>query len=354
MREEILKGANESRQFVSSDTLNVNGTIDPFVNFEELLQFYYYNVYHTRSIRLKAALLSQIEETTLTNHLPKNEFARDFMYAFCMDLEIYGNGFIEKSGTDNNFNIYHILGYQGRLNKNKEIFQISTLNEAIKLDGYHLKYYSPSGKYYGEPDYLTALHQILTSRNADQYNTSFFENGARPGFGVIFENSSPNPEQIAAFKEFFGSNYKGYENAHKTLLLHTGKGTEGSPPAKVRLEKLDGVEDMSFEKLKNVNKNEIIAAHGVPPRLVGVMSAGQLGGGTELIDQLHAFNEMIIKPKIQIIEGFFANIGITHKIKALDVTSFKDDSSLVANLVNSQIITAQEAKELLGFNNKVK
>jgi len=354
MRDGILKDAKESRQFIGSDLLNANGTIDPFINFDELLQFYYYNVYHQRSIKIKAALLSQIEETTLTKHLPKNEFAKDFMYAFCMDLEIYGNGFLEKSGTPNDFNLYHILGHQGRVNKDREIYQVNTQSEAVKLDGYYLKYYSPSGKYYGEPDYLTALNQILTSRNADRYNTSFFDNGARPGFGVIFENSSPNPEQIATFKNFFGTNYKGYENAHKTLLLHTGKTSEGSPPAKVRLEKLDGIEDMSFEKLKNVNKNEIITAHGVPPRLVGVMAAGQLGGGTELIDQLHAFNEIIIKPKIQTIEDFFSNIGITHKIKALDVTSFKDDSSLIANLVSSQIITAQEVKELLGFSSKTK
>jgi len=354
LREGILKDAKESKQYIGVDLLNVNGTIDPFINFSELLQFYYFNTYHQRSIKLKAALLSQVEESNLDKYLPKNEFVKDFMYAFCIDLEMYGNAFLEKSGSDSDFYLYHLLGYQGRLNKNKEIFQINTINEAIPMDGYHLKYYSPSGKYYGEPDYLTTLDQILTSRNADKYNTSFFENGARPGFGVIFENSSPNPDQIATFKEFFSSNYKGYENAHKTLLLHTGKTSEGSPPAKVRLEKLDSVEDMSFEKLKNVNRNDIIAAHGVPPRLVGVMAAGQLGGGTELIDQLHAFNEIVIKPKAQTIEDFFANIGITHKIKSLDVTNFKDDSSLIANLVDKHIITQSEAKELLGFASKTK
>lgn len=354
MHDEILKGSKESKQFVSRDSLNNNGTIEPFINFDELVKFYYFNVYHQRSIKIKAALLSQIEETTLDKYLPDNEFAKDFMYAFCTDLEIYGNAFLEKSGTTSDFYLYHMLGYQGRLNKQKEIFQISQDDEAIKMEGFHLKYYSPIGKFYGEPDYLTAIDQINTTQKADKYNTSFFENGARPGYGVIFENSSPNADQIATFKEFFGSQYKGYENAHKTLLLHTGKSSEGSPPAKVRLEKLDNVEDMSFEKLRNVNRNDIIAAHGVPPRLVGVMAAGQLGGGTELIDQLHSFNEIVLKPKIKTIEDFFANIGITHKIKPIDVTNFKDDSDLVTNLVDSQILTHQEAKEILGFTNKTK
>lgn len=352
MHDDILKGSKESRQFINKDLMNPNGTIDPFVNFNELLNFYYFNVYHQRSIKIKAALLSQVEETTLDKHLPTNEFIKDFLYGFCCDLEIYGNAFLEHSGTVSDFYLYHILGFQGRLDKQKDIFQISADYEAIKLEGYHLKYYSPSGKYYGEPDYLTALEQILTTKSADKYNTSFFENGARPGFGVIFENSSPNKEQIATFKQFFANNYKGFTNAHKTLLLHTGKTTEGQAPAKVRLEKLDGIEDMSFEKLKDVNRNDIIAAHGVPPRLVGVVTAGQLGGGTELIDQLHSFNELVIKPKKKTIEEFFENIGIKLKIKELDVTNFKDDSALVTNLVNSQILTQEEAKEILGFTVK--
>ena len=352
MHEDILKGSKESKQYISRDSINTNGTIDPFINFDELLQFYYFNVYHQRSIKIKAALLSQVEETTLDKHLPQNEFVKDFLYGFCCDLEIYGNAFLEKSGTISDFNLYHILGYQGRLNRQKEIFQITSDDDALKMEGYHLKYYSPSGKYYGEPDYLTALEQILTTKSADRYNTSFFENGAKPGFAVIFENSSPNAQQIATFKQFFSNNYKGKENAHKTLLLHTGKTKEGESPAKVKLEKLDNIEDMSFEKLKNVNRNDIIAAHGVPPRLAGIVTAGQLGGGTELIDQLHAFNEIVMKPKIKTIEGFFENIGIKHKVKELDVTNFKDDSSLIANLVKTQILTGEEAKELLGFTSK--
>lgn len=346
----ILKGSTkESKQLVDRDTLLQNGIIEPFINFDSLLKFYYYNVYHQRSIKLKAALLSQIEETNLDKHLPSTVFAKDLLYAFTLDSEIYGNAFLEKAGTTNDFYLYHMLGYQGRLNVNKELYQINNYSQEVKLEGYHFKYHAPISKYYGEPDYLTTLDQINTNKKADKYNSTFFDNGARPGFAVMFENSSPNKEQIAAFKSFFGANYKGYDNAHKTILFHTGKTKEGESPAKINLEKLDNVSDMSFEKLKKVNRDEIIAAHGVPPRLAGVITAGQLGGGSELIDQLHAFNETVIKPKKTHIESFFENIGISLKLKELDVTNFKDDSELVTNLVDSQILTRQEAKELLGF-----
>jgi len=352
MDEHILKGATKSKQYIDKDTLSPNGTINPFIDFNGLLKYYYFNVYHQRSIKLKAGLLSQVKSTNLDKYLPSSEFISDFLFAVCCDLEMYGNAFMEKAGTTKEFHLHHILGYQGRLNKDKEIYQLTTNDDALKLDGYHLKYYSPSGKYYGEPDYLTVLKQINTLNQADTYNSTFFTNGARPGFGIVFENSAPNVEQQKAFKTFFSDNYKGYENSHKSLLMYTGKSKEGTPPAKIRLEKLDGIEDMSFEKLKNVGRDEIIAAHGVPPRLAGVMTAGGLGGGRELIDQLHSFNQVVMKPKIRRVEGFFKNIGIDLEIEELDVTNFKDDSDLVTNLVDRDIVSQTEARELLGIGNK--
>lgn len=345
----VSKGVKESKQYVDRDILLDNGMIEPYINFEGLLAFYYYNVYHQRAIKLKAALLSQILETSLDKHLPATLFPKDLLYGFALDAEIYGNSFLERAGGVNDFFLYPMLGYQGRLNLQREIYQINNTLKSQKLEGYHFKYHSPSSKYYGEPDYLTTLEQIDTNKKADKYNSTFFDNGARPGYAINFENSAPSTEQKEAFKTFFGANYKGYENAHKSIMFFTGKTKEGESPAKIHLDKLDSVEDMSFENLKKVNRDEIIASHGVPPRLVGIVTAGQLGSGSELIDQLHAFNEIVIKPKAAHVESFFENIGIKLKLKQLDVTNFKDDSDLVTNLVNSQIITRQEAKEILGF-----
>jgi HK97 family phage portal protein len=348
----ILKAESKSKQLIEDDLINADGFIEPFINFDALLDFYYYNVYHQRSIKLKASLLAQIDETNLDKFLPPTESIKEFLLAFTTDLEIYGNAFLEKAGTPNNFFLYNILGYKGRINQEKQIYQINTNRQSVKLEGYHLKYYSPKSKYYGEPDYLTQLISIKTTRQADTYNSSFFDNGAKPGMIVSFENASPSDEQKAAAKEFFGNSFKGYDNAHKSMLFWTGKTKEGESPAKINIERLDQIEDMSWNGLKSVNRDEIIAGHGVPPRLVGVMSAGQLGGGTELIDQLHSFIQTTLNPKIAFIEDFFARIGINHKVKPLDVSNFKDDSSLVTALVDRGIISISDAKEILGIKSK--
>ena len=336
--EKIFKNTTDSNQ-LKSESKNGYGLIEPFFSFDKLLDMFYINTYHRRCIMLKAALLSNIEDGSKL----ENQYMtpKDLLYAFVLNAEIYGNAFLEICRDK----LYILPTIEARVNENREVYQQKN-SKITKLDAAHLLYYSPKSRYYGEPDYLAALLPILINAKADSFNDSFFNNSARADKAIVFENAEPDEGQIKAFKEFFGSNFKGYENAHKTLVV-----TAMGENAKVRFEDLSKTDDLSFEKLKNINKDEIIAAHGVPPRMVGVMSAGTLGGGGELIGQLHSFNELTIIPKQEQIEWFFYQIGFPIKLKPIDVTNFKDDSDLVTNLVSSGILSLNEARQVLGYEN---
>lgn len=334
--EKIFKNTTDSNQ-LKSESKNSYGLIEPFFSFDKLLDLFYINTYHRRCIMLKAALLSNIEDGSKL----ENQYMtpKDLLYAFVLNAEIYGNAFLEICYDK----LYILPTIEARVNENREVYQMKN-SKTTKLNAKHLLYYSPKSRYYGEPDYLATLLPILINAKADSFNDSFFNNSARADKAIVFENAEPDEGQIKAFKEFFGSNFKGYENAHKTLVV-TAQGEN----AKVRFEDLSKTDDLSFEKLKNINKDEIIAAHGVPPRMVGVMSAGALGGGGELIGQLHSFNELTIIPKQEQIEWFFYQIGFPIKLKPIDVTNFKDDSDLVTNLVSSGILSLNEARAILGY-----
>ena len=340
----VISKSKDSKQIIENFDTLLNGLIEPFFSFEAMLLLYYANTYHRRSINIKAKLLSQIESTNLEKFLPPGITPTSFLHSFALEYELYGNAFLEKTMLNR---LYILPGFEARVDIHRNIYQNRFL-AYTKLDGYHLKNYSPRSRFYGEPEYLATIKQIQTTQKADEYNSKFLDNGARPGFAVIFENGEPTPEQIESFRQFFGDNYKGYDNANKTIILSTASAM-GDKDAKIRLEKLSEIEDISFKLLKEVNRDEIIAAHGVPPRLVGVISAGQLGGSNELISQLHSFNELELKPKRQQLEEFFASIGIELKIKDLDVTNFKDDTDIITNLVDRNIISIQEAREVLNW-----
>lgn len=333
----VFKNAKDISAQMSGESKNSYNLIEPFFSFDKLLDMFYINTYHRRCIMLKAALLSNIEDGSKL----ENQYMtpKDLLYAFVLNAEIYGNAFLEICYDK----LYILPTIEARVNENREVYQLKN-SKTTKLSAKHMLYYSPKSRYYGEPDYLATLLPILINAKADSFNDSFFNNSARADKAIVFENAEPDEGQITAFKEFFGSNFKGYENAHKTLVV-----TAMGENAKVRFEDLSKTDDLSFEKLKNINKDEIIAAHGVPPRMVGVMSASALGGGGELIGQLHSFNELTIIPKQEQIEWFFYQIGFPIKLKPIDVTNFKDDSDLVTNLVSSGILSLNEARAILGY-----
>ncbi|MBT0611962.1 phage portal protein [Campylobacter hyointestinalis] len=332
----IFKSRNDSIQ-LDNEKKDSNGLVDPFFSFNRLLDLFYANTYHRRAIQLKASLLSNVEDGSKLEG--QGMTPKDFLYAFILNLEIFGNAFIETA----NKNIYILPSVEGRVDENRTVYQLKD-SRKIALNAKHLYYYSPRSRFYGEPDYLGALLAILTNQKADGFNNAFFENSARADTAVIFENSEPDEMQLNAFKEFFGSNYKGVDNAHKTLIL-----TANGENAKVRIEDLSNVQDISFEKLKNLNRDEIITAHGVPPRMMGIMSSGQLGGGGEVAGQLHSFNELTIIPKQEQIEWFFDSIGFPIKLKPIDVNNFKDDGEIVTSLVSSGIISLAEARSIMGY-----
>ncbi len=342
----IIRKQDSSQQIVGTD-VTMDGYIDPFLDFNSLLALNYANVYHHRALKIKAGLLSQVDTHRFDRYLPPGTSAKQLLFAFALDAEIYGNAFIERSGLLSNFTLYNLPGFEGRIDRDGNLYQLDSTGQSHKIEGHHFKYHSPASRWYGEPDYLTTVLQILSTQKADKYNDVFFDNGGRPDMAIIYENGEPSSEQLDSFKTFFGSAFKGYDKAHKTLILSAD--SIGDKDAKIRFEELGKVEDMSHKSLKEVNRDEIAAAHGVPPRLLGIMNAGGLGGGGELIGQLHSFNEIVVKPKIELLEGFFDSIDLPLTIKPLDVTNFKDDSDVVTNLVNSKIITQQEAREILGW-----
>ncbi|MDR1008023.1 MAG: phage portal protein [Campylobacteraceae bacterium] len=346
----VIKGIS-SEQIVTVDKLaSFNGIIEPFFDFDKVLKLYYANPYHRLCINIKSRVLSLSEESDLEKYLP-NSTVKRFLRDSIRDLEIFGNMFTEIEGAGKYRAFYYMPAREARLDNDFKIYQVNGYKKK-EIPGSYYSYSSPMSRHYGEPDYLASINQILTVQDINLYNNLFFKNGATPRLAVIFENSEPTQEQIDAFSEFFGSSFRGVENAHKTLIISSGTNLEGKD-AKIRVEKLSADDDLSFEKLREISRNEIIAAHSVPPRLVGIVNTGGWGGQSELIGQLHLFNETVIKPKQEEIEEYFGSLGVKLVLKPFDITNFKDDSEVLPNLIQAGILSVAEAREILGWQKNI-
>jgi HK97 family phage portal protein len=166
-------------------------------------------------------------------------------------------------------------------------FGSGDLNEIL-----HIRKKNIFSNFYGVPEWLPALESLRLDQNIKLFNSSFFKNSAKPDYAVILEGADFSPEAEKKIKDALKQT-KGVENAHRTLIL-------GVPfeDAKLRIEKIEqNMKDWDFEKITKASREEIIAAHGVPPRLLGIVTAGQPGGGGEMEGQLKTFYKTIIQPE---------------------------------------------------------
>ncbi len=217
--------------------------------------------------------------------------------------------------------------------------------------------YTNVDRHYGLPHWRGCVPDIELDHYAVLYNQRFFINSGIPDLAIVVEGGEFDAETEKQVMEFLQGNFKGVLNAHRTLYLPVN-----SPDVKVRFEKLAVDQknvDMSFDNLRARCRDNIIAAHGVPPRLVGVVSAGQLGGGGEVQGQLKTFQEITIWPKQNwlatkltpvIQEMGFKNA--TLRFESMDTSIQESNSEYYPKMVTAGILGVNEAREDIGLSPK--
>lgn len=205
---------------------------------------------------------------------------------------------------------------------------------------------------YGLPDWTGCLPDIELDYYATRYNQNFFLNSGIPDLAVIVEGGSFDEDTEKAVLSFLQSNIKGLDNSHKTLYLPIP-----DQDVKVRFEKIAGDmkdRDLAFEKLRLQCRDNILSAHRVPPRVAGVVTSGQLGGGGEIFGQIQLFQETTIQPYQvawerrlnQLFEAM--DLGV-FRFARLDGNFSEPPSAYYSAMVGSGVLTIDEAREELGY-----
>lgn len=327
---------------------------------------------HSRAIVLKA-------QTAFGGGLIGKEAARldalcdqgaaEMFVALAVDLETYGNAFMQVIRTSQR----RIAGLRrlpavtmaryraGFLQRdplpNGDTRKITfTPDEII-----HLRVPCPMGGRYAQPEWIGAEGMLELARAAVAYNAKFFSNNAIPEHAVIFKGTAPSQAQKEAIAAFFRHEYKGFENGHRTLLLHLGEDAE------VEFKQLTAdVKDGDFLKLIDAARDRIPVAHGVPPRMLGIVTSGQLGGGGEVSGQLFTFELLTLRPKrrgmLNQLRPVLTELGLKPgdpedgladdqiAFRPLDLTPPGEDAGNLPDLVTSGILTPEEARLFLpGF-----
>ena len=374
-------------------------SIYPPYSFDKLAELYELNSYHARSLQLKAALTC-MTGFRLVSDLNTKERDDDYsmisdwienhsvyagqpfittVYNFCLDREIFGNSFFEivRNNKNEAGGFYHIPTKNCRLIKDGEFVKLIQeisgekteflpfrKNEGAGSEYIMLKSYHPKSLFYGLPDYIPALAAIVLDRSAMKFNIKRFDNNMVLEHIITVVGAAFGTAARKDIKDFFTNNFAGLDNAGKSLLLEVdgkNKNDVGIEVHKVSSEVKEG----SYLELRKDIKEEIIAAHGVPPRLVGIAAAGQLGGTAEVKEQMRMFRDIVIKPRQAEVEFIFNNYILKEafplnkkwklKFDTFEISDAADDAKFYESIMNIQdsagkkVLTADEIREELGY-----
>lgn len=127
---------------------------------------------------------------------------------------------------------------------------------------------------YGLPAWLAALNSGLLNESATLFRRRYYINGAHAGFVFYLSEGTINETDAKAIRDKLAA-AKGVGN-FKNLFIHAPNG------------KKDGVQIMpiaevaakdEFAGIKNVTRDDILAAHRTPPQLLGIIPQNNGGFG---------------------------------------------------------------------------
>lgn len=125
---------------------------------------------------------------------------------------------------------------------------------------------------YGVPEYLGGLQSAWLNEAAVLYRRRYFLNGAHAGFIMYVGKGGLHEDDAAKIKQSI-KDTKGIGN-FKSLFVHLPQGEKDSIQI---LHPGEAAAKDEFVGIKNTTRDDILAAHRVPPQLLGVIP--QTAGG---------------------------------------------------------------------------
>lgn len=278
----------------------------------------------------------------------------DFIEAFFTYAELTGDSFIELNDNTLPTMMKVLRSYWVDCNYNsaKKMYQYRYKPmgspEIVFDEGkiIHFKYFHPNSDLYGMSAISTITSDIIIDKNATRYTQDFFAKG---GMINLYLKVKANLQdfEFKRLKQETATNVAGLKNANTIPVLDND--------AELKSAGFD-VNQILMKSTKDSCRDEILAAFGVPPIMLGFLSGIETYNNSDI--QKKSFWEVTMKPKLMKAEAFFNRtlfwrLGHEVKFDLSGVAALKDDeqkqAQTLSTLKTGGIITVNEAREQLGY-----
>ena len=214
----------------------------------------------------------------------------------------------------------------------------------------HFKAYSPLNTFYGVPDIVSAFTSLKGDQLASQFNIDYFENKAVPRYIVVVKGARLDSESEDRLFRFLQTGLKGQN--HRTLYVPLPADQDGNKVEFTMMPVEANVQEASFDKYHQKNRDDILMAHQVPLSKLGGVDTGGLAAA---LSQDRTFKEQVTRPAQRYIEKMVNKIIKTKtdlinlKFNELTLTDEFAQSQIIEKYIKTQVITPNEAREQLGM-----
>ncbi|SOB60547.1 Phage portal protein, PBSX family [Pseudodesulfovibrio profundus] len=244
------------------------------------------NAYHGPAIEFKALQVMQsFKESWAVSH--------EAMNAVVIDFGVFANATFQKirNGFGEVVQLRHLPFINMRRMKEPNRYcMLQPYGAIVEFEPdevLHIKNYDVNQEIYGLPGYLGAIQSMLLNEDATLFRRRYYKNGAHMGY-VFYAGGELDEDSKKAVREAVEGS-KGVGN-FRSMFLHIPNGDKDDVQIKP-------VGDFStkddLEKIKNLSRDDIIAAHRIQPALACLIPQNQSGfGDITKADEVYQKNEI--------------------------------------------------------------
>ncbi|WP_395459807.1 phage portal protein (plasmid) [Azospirillum melinis] len=249
-----------------------NGSFyEPPVSFDGLAKALTSNPHHESALRCKTNILASC-------YRPHKLLSRADFKRLAFDYLVFGNAFLERETNwlGGTLKLRPSLARWTRTRRDGACMMLVDGQEHDFAPGSVLHLMDPdiNQEIYGLPGYLGALQSALLNEAATLFRRKYYRNGSHAGFILYMSDAAQNLQDVDKLREALRQ-AKGPGN-FRNLFMYAPNGKPDGlkviPVAEV------GAKD-EFLSIKNVTRDDVLAAHRVPPQLLGIVPNNTGGFG---------------------------------------------------------------------------
>ncbi|YCI29817.1 phage portal protein [Erwinia sp. PK3-005] len=263
---------------------------EPPVSFDGLARTFRAAVHHSSPINVKRNILT----STFIPHplLSQQAFSR-----FVQDYLVFGNAYLEKRTN----RLGGLLSLEPALAKYTRrgtdlgtywFVQYGLTTQPYQFTPgsvFHLMEPDLNQEIYGLPEYLSAIPSTLLNESATLFRRKYYLNGSHAGFIMYVTDPAQSQEDVDSMRKAMRS-AKGPGN-FRNLFMYSPSGKKDGIQV-IPLSEVAAKDE--FLNIKNVSRDDMMAAHRVPPQMMGIIPNNTGGfGDVEKASRVFVRNELL-------------------------------------------------------------